>query len=893
LPTLTHRSVRALSFAMAAIATACGDAPPPTIASIAPTRLCVEGGTVTITGTDFQEGAGVRLTSGATIVELEATFVSETSLTVDTGAQASGTYDVTVVNPDDQEVTLPGALTIFDDPIVFFVDPPVMWNGLTVQSTIYASGIIGDVQSVEIAPTGSTTRQALADFVQDAEHPNRIQVSVPSGLAAGGYDVYVTDEVCEAVLVDGFEVVAETALELAAIDPPFGWTGADTAVTITADTTTAPGFAATPRVYFSPSGGGVAQPGRAVAFQDDETISAIVPRGLAAGSYDVIVINPDATVGVLTEGFLVTADPPPSIEEATPGQIDSDTVTAITLNGSGFSAGAEVTLFCVDSGGVALPDAVITPSAVAVEGDELTFDSPTLDAGTVCVVRVTNAATDDTYGDFSAISVTNPASNLEPFQTSDSAPDLIQPMTTGRVGLGLVAGRVSATQRYLFAIGGADADGDALDTVESTQVDLFGRMLGWQVQAQGDSPRPLTTPRAELGAVRIGQYLYVAGGTDGTAALDSIERARILDPLQVPALDDVEITLDETSGLEAGSWVYRIAAVTDPDGESLPSEPINITIPALEDAAQHIQVTVSWTEVPGATAYRVYRTRAPGEGSGDVAFLAEVTDGLAFTDDGSATPATDARPPLAIGALGEWHVVGTMLQGRNGAAVAAASGDDDTEWFLYVAGGHDGTNVLDTYEYVSVTIDPADGSQDVGDTVDVGAKAIGDARWHLAAWTVDDSILTEAGDDSYVYFGVGQNAAGDALVNATVVGRVDSTGELISTDDIDLDALPTSAFSGVAAVAASGFLYELGGWDFVLIPQAPTRGGATAEICRIGLGGCSEGPPSLRNWNALGEGSIVQARYLSAAAIESAFIFVAGGTSDGTNALVSVERTIR
>jgi len=103
-----------------------------------------------------------------------------------------------------------------------------------------------------------------------------------------------------------------------------------------------------------------------------------------------------------------------------------------------------------------------------------------------------------------------------------------------------------------------------------------------------------------------------------------------------------------------------------------------------------------------------------------------------------------------------------------------------------------------------------------------------------------------------------------------------------------LDSVSPSSNVGVAAVTSSGFLYEIGGGP------TPSTGGFTSEVCRPGLAGCTmPAPPELRPWNALVSGSILTPRYLPAAAIESAFIFVAGGASDVAAAVSSVERTIR
>ena len=70
---------------------------PPTITSISPTYGTTAGGTsVTITGSDFQDGATVDFDNSAST---SVVFVSSSSLTAVTPASSSGTASVKVTNP--------------------------------------------------------------------------------------------------------------------------------------------------------------------------------------------------------------------------------------------------------------------------------------------------------------------------------------------------------------------------------------------------------------------------------------------------------------------------------------------------------------------------------------------------------------------------------------------------------------------------------------------------------------------------------------------------------------------------------------------------------------------------------------------------------------------------
>src|SRR5690606_33497152 len=94
---------------------------PPTISQINPNVGAVEGGTeITITGSHFVSGATV------TIGLAECTGVAvpdDTMLSCTTTANAAGTYDVTVTNPDGQTVTETGGYTYQPAPSIASVSP--------------------------------------------------------------------------------------------------------------------------------------------------------------------------------------------------------------------------------------------------------------------------------------------------------------------------------------------------------------------------------------------------------------------------------------------------------------------------------------------------------------------------------------------------------------------------------------------------------------------------------------------------------------------------------------------------------------------------------------------------------------------------------------------------
>jgi hypothetical protein len=148
------------------------------------------------------------------------------------------------------------------------------------------------------------------------------------------------------------------------ITPNAGPIAGATSVTITGT-----GFVAVPSVTF----GGT--PATGIAFSGSTSIVATAPAN-AAGAVSVVVTNPDAQSGTLASGFTYTA--PPVVTSVTPNSGSAAGSTAITIAGTGFVAGATVTI-----GGNAA-------TGVSVAGStSVTATTPAHAAGAVDIV-VTN-----------------------------------------------------------------------------------------------------------------------------------------------------------------------------------------------------------------------------------------------------------------------------------------------------------------------------------------------------------------------------------------------------------------------------------------------------------------------------------------------------------------------
>lgn len=837
---------------------------PPTVDSVSPARICETGGTITVNGSNFLDGAKVSI--GGT--DVPTTYVSENQLLADVPAGfAGGLYDVTVTNPDGCADTLTEALQIIDLPLVYYVDPPVVYNGINTQVTIFASGIAGDVIDVSIRPTGQAGPVTALDFNFNPARPNRIQAIIPQGTAAGDYDVIVEDDVgCIAELIDGFAVTDALTLALEVVDPPFGWTAEETPVILLAqDPVTAPDvqFEKTPRAYLNPS---IAGPGtvatalESVSFVDPVRVNAVVPEALPMGTYDLIAVNPSGAVGYLPGAFEVVEEAPPVVDSITPQSVINQPGQDVGIEGDHFR-NPSVEASCRSPAGAEVV-VTATVNGFDLQNIDTTFDMSQVAEGSVCVVRVTND--DGTYFDYSALSVTNPARNLSSFTAEFS-------MLTARRAPAAAAGRPTRTARFIYAFGGdSGAASGALGTAEAAPVDPYGHLGAWF-----ELPFSLPQARTFAQAFNIGRFIYLLGGSDGAAAVDTVWRAEVLRPGDAPEITDADIRLGEGAGLAGGVWYYRVSAVfpagdpQNPDGESLASDPLVIQIP---DRPERIHVTVVWSGVAGASGYRIYRSPDPDLSSGSELLIAEVgVSPLTYTDEGGAA-GTEA--PLPFGSLGNWAVMPSMLAAREGAGVnAAVDPADPAVAYIYALGGRDASGTaLVSYEYLPVTVN-ADGTHTPGAWT-AGANDLPAARWQLAAFLADPVHAPIAGADTWIYAGAGVASNGTTMRSAVHAGQLQAGGDLGAWSDTGLDMTPARA--GYGYTCANSTLYVFGG-----LQAGASNEGASALIT---------GPPQVENWNNLGL-NMTENRYLQGSVTESSFIFQIGGWN-GTAATASVDKTV-
>lgn len=865
----------------------------PSIASIAPNPVCGAGDTLTVTGTGFTAASEILVDGGA----VPTTFVSATELTgTIVGIFPAGSYDVTVSNQGTcVSVAFVDQLVVPGIPIVFFVDPPNNFSGIDTRLRVWVSGINGTTPTVAIRLTG-TTDVPTPLVVPVFNGSNQVLVTLPAGQEAGDYDVLVQDTPCPAQIINALHITDTPTVHISELTPGFGADDANTGIIIRSDDPTPAGdvnFVATPRAYLTPQAGGVAAEIKSVSFESASKLTGVVPLGLAPGSYDLIVVNPDGQVGVLADAFRVlpAADPPPIVDNLLPSQANDGSAVLVSVLGSFFPtnlADISVTAECLDPANGATQSRTASVLASAFGQIDTQWDLSGL-AGFVCLVRVDNL-NNLTFTEFSALAVTNSSGNLNNFTLSSN-------MVEARRALGGATIRQNGQSRFIFAIGGDGGDNGVDDpiafaSVESAPVDAFGDVGVFSLQRNS-----LPEPRSFAGFASIGRFVYGIGGRLNSGAAgpgtvtDSVLRAFLLDPEEAPILDDISLDQAAATGLPGGIFYYRVAAVmaasdpNNPSGEGLPSQPFVVQLPVLTGG---VNATISWTSVPGAASYRVYRSPVPGLALGSEVFLASEPHVVgparhSFLDDNSIDNSAETATPLPLGSLGVWNQVATLNTAREGAAVVAVPDPVNTDiYYLYAFGGLDGAGAeLGGYEYVAVT-DIAGNDQPVAaPTFTTGVQTLNNPRWLAGAVYLDLTRTPDVEANSvWVYVLKGSTAA-LTNVNRLSLYQVDTAGggELINEQDLNAGG---NFGGGYGQFAGNDSIFVFGG------------GGAPATTGRSGLldtGPCPGATcfPALANLNA--GFSLAIARFLHASTTEGAFIYLLGGQTDTLDATSSIERT--
>ncbi len=296
-----------------------------TVTGVTPSSGSSAGGTaITITGSGFVSGATVNI---GFVPATKVVVVNANTITAVTPAHAAGAANVMVVNPDGSQANLAGGFT--------FVDPPVSTaprvNLVHPDSGTPNGGTPVIITGINFQPGVTVTFGGVPATVNSSNSVS-INLTTPAN-ATGAVDVVVTNPDAQSATVKGgYTYVAPAGPPtVTSISPNVGAATGGTPVTITG-TGFFPG--ATVKI------GGVSTTTTAVV---SSTAITTDTGPHAVGTVDVVVTNTDGQSGTLTGGFTYSVGPPVPVS-ILPTSGPASGGTTVTINGSGFQAGATVNL---------------------------------------------------------------------------------------------------------------------------------------------------------------------------------------------------------------------------------------------------------------------------------------------------------------------------------------------------------------------------------------------------------------------------------------------------------------------------------------------------------------------------------------------------------------------
>ena len=478
--------------------------PAPTVSTISPNTGITAGGTaVTITGTGFLSGATVSL--GGTLAT-GVTVVSSTSITATTPADAVGAVNVVVTNTDTQFGTLTNGYTYTSNPAptVSTISPNTGTTAGGTAVTITGTGFLAGA-TVSLGGTAATGVTVVSS--------TSITATTPAD-AVGAVNVVVTNTDTQfGSLTNGY-TYTNPAPTVSTILPNTGTTAGGTAVTITGT-----GFLSGATVSL----GGTSATG--VTVVRSTSITATTPAH-AVGSVNVVVTNTDAQFGTLTNGYTYTSNPAPTVSTILPNTGTTAGGTAVTITGTGFLAGATVTLGGTSATGVTV-----------VSSTSITATTPAHGAGAVNVV-VTN--TDTQFGSLTnGYTYTNPAptvSTISP-NTGTTAGGTAVTIT----GTGFLSGAT-------VSLGGTSATG--VTVISSTSITATT-----PAHAVGAVNVVVTNTDAQFGTLSNG-YTYTTGTGGGPIAFVQVKAA-------TPQTASASVAVTYTAGQTAGNMNIVVVGWND------------------------------------------------------------------------------------------------------------------------------------------------------------------------------------------------------------------------------------------------------------------------------------------------------------------------------------------
>ncbi len=441
-----------------------GSNPPPSPASVSPASGTTAGAMpVTINGTGFQAGATV--TFGGTAAT-NVNVGSGTSITATTPAHGAGTVDVVVTNPDDQSGTLSGGYTYTSGAgggggISFVqVTSKVATSGSSMAITYPAAQTAGNLNVVEVmwgdtTSAVSTVADNRGNTYALAVGPTKVTgltsaIYYAKNIAGGSTTVTVTFN--QTAAYPNINILEYSGLNTSSpLDVFSAATGSGTTANSGSATTTAASElivgAGNPSSGFTAAGSGFTK--RLVnaygGIAEDEIVSSTGSYSATATMTSGTYVMQMATFRASSQG---TGNPAPTVSSISPTSGTTAGGTAVTINGTGFLAGATVTI-----GGMAATGVTVA------SGTSITATTPVHSAGAAdVVVKNTDGQSATLSGGFT-YTTPNPAPTVNGISPTSGTTAGGTPVSIS--GTGFLAGAT-------VTIGGTAATG--VNVVNSTSI---------------------------------------------------------------------------------------------------------------------------------------------------------------------------------------------------------------------------------------------------------------------------------------------------------------------------------------------------------------------------------------------------------------------------------------
>ena len=287
---------------------------------------------LTVTGTDFVNGASLATVFSGTLITVNSTtYVNSTTLTVNvsiSSSAATGTRTFTVTNGDRSTATSGSIFTVSGAPTVTAVSPTSRGQGatnqtLTITGTNFVSGATTAFSTNGITVNSTTFNSATSLTVN---------VSISGSATPGTRTITVTNG-DGSTATSGSIFTVNAAPTVTAVSSTSRGEGA-TAQNLTV---TGTGFQSGATTTFS--GTGITVNSTTFVNATTLTVNVTIAGGATVGTSTITVTNPDA--GSATSGSIFTVNAAPTVTAVSPTSRDAGAVSqSLTVTGTGFVSGA-------------------------------------------------------------------------------------------------------------------------------------------------------------------------------------------------------------------------------------------------------------------------------------------------------------------------------------------------------------------------------------------------------------------------------------------------------------------------------------------------------------------------------------------------------------------------